>query len=513
MRQSLKVLFLAAEADPFVKIGGLGDVAGSLPAALRAITPDETGEPDWGEIDVRLVLPFHGAIQRQSYPFRTAAVFEVPHAGGPIRAEALTVEMNGVPVYFIAGPPISPDAPVYTADPSVDGVKFTFFSLAALELARNLGWSPHIVHANDWHTSPALYSLYLNRERDPFYYNTAALLGLHNLPYLGLGAGPALASFGLQAAAGSPLPDWAQDLPLPLGLLSADHIVAASPTYAREIMTPEFGSGLESFLRGRAGDISGILNGIDTDRWDPATDPVIHSKYDLESLAGRPANKKALQEELDLQPDPDCLLFGMVTRMDNQKGIDLAPDALRRVAGSPWQAVILGTGDPALEAAMRRLETEFPDRVRAVIRFDAALSHRIYAGADALLIPSRYEPCGLTQMIAMRYGCVPVARAVGGLRDTIQDHTRSDHSTGFLFKMASSEALASALRRALRAYPGRAEWQLMQQRGMAQDFSWRRFARQYFALYSRLVRDRASIQAASGTPPAERADPMTEREG
>ena len=513
MQQSLKVLFLAAEADPFVKIGGLGDVAGSLPAALRAISPEETSKSGWGEVDVRLVLPFHGAIQRQSDPFRTAAVFEVPHAGGMIRAEALTVEMNGVPVYFIAGSPISPDAPVYTADPSVDGVKFTFFSLAALELARSLGWSPHIVHANDWHTSPALYSLYLYRGRDPFYYNTASLLGLHNLPYLGTGAGPALASFGLQPADASSLPDWAQDLPLPLGLLSADHIVAASPTYAREIMTPEFGSGLEGFLRTRAGDISGILNGIDTERWNPATDPVIQANYGPEALAGRVANKKALQEELGLQPDPNCLLFGMVTRMDNQKGIDLAPDALRRVAGSPWQAVILGTGDPSLEAAVRRLEAEFPDRVRAVIRFDAALSRRIYAGADALLIPSRYEPCGLTQMIAMRYGCVPVARAVGGLRDTIQDHARSDHSTGFLFKMASSEALASALRRALRVYAARSEWLAMQQRGMKQDFSWRRFARQYFALYSQMVGERSSALAASGTPPAEGANPITEGDG
>ena len=483
MPQSLKVLFLAAEAYPFVKIGGLGDVAGSLPAALKEVSSSLDNEAG---VDIRLVIPFHGAIQRKAYPFRGKASFQVPSVDGPVPAEALTMQMAGIPVYLIAGPPIQADAPVYNPDIAEDGLKFTFFSLAALELARSLNWIPHIVHANDWHTAPALYSLYVHRAEDRFYYNTATVLGLHNLPYLGVGAGPALSLFGLPPATGSSLPDWAQHVPLPLGLLAADHIVAASPTYAREILTPEFGSGLQDFLRKRSGSISGILNGIDEKRWSPENDPLLAANYTQSTLEKKVANKVALQEELGLQIDPEIPFLAMVSRLDHQKGVSLVPSALRQLTGVPWQAVILGTGDPVLEASIRRLETDIPDRVRAAIRFDAALSHRIYAGADMLLIPSRYEPCGLTQMIAMRYGCIPVARAVGGLKDTIRDY-RSQASTGFLFQTASPRALANAIRRALRVYSDQNAWRGLQERGMATDFSWKRFARQYLTLYRSLA--------------------------
>lgn len=490
MKTTLKVLFLAAEADPFVKIGGLGDVAGSLPPALRSISAPATfpftdgAEPaEKIEVDVRLVIPFHGAIQRQAYPLRRVTAFDIPHASGPIRAEALTLEANGLPVYFIAGKPIPPDAPVYTTDTNLDGFKFTFFSLAALELARSLNWIPHIIHANDWHTSPALYALSLTQQPSSFYYNTATVLGLHNLPYLGVGAGPALGDFGLPAAVGSPLPVWAQHMPLPLGLLSADHIIAASPTYAQEIMTAEFGSGLQDFLQTRAPVITGILNGIDTQRWDPRSDVHLVQTYNEDQLVDRSRNKAALQREFGLPVDENLPLLAMVTRMDNQKGVDLVPDALRQILDLPWQVIILGTGDPAIEAAAHQLELDYHDRIRAAIRFDAALSRRIYAGADMLLIPSRYEPCGLTQMIAMRYGCIPVARATGGLRDTIFDPAQSDHPNGFLFEKATSEALAGGLARALELFPDRQAWQSLQRCGMQQDFSWQHFARQYLDRY------------------------------
>jgi starch synthase len=410
------------------------------------------------------------------------------------RAEALMLELDGLPVYLIAGPLIPADAPVYTPDAGADGVKFTFFSLAALELARQLDWAPHVVHANDWHTAPAVYALGLRREGDAFYRHTATLLGLHNLPYLGVGAGQALADFGLPPASNSALPEWARDVPLPLGLLSADHIVAASPTYAQEILTPEFGSGLQEFLETRSGRISGILNGLDVERWNPHDDSLLAVNYSVDDLTQRAANKVALQAEFDLQPDLNVPLLAMVTRMDHQKGVDLVPEALRLLVSSrtharlPWQAIILGTGDPGVEAAARQLEVDFPSRVRAALRFDAALSHRLYAGADMLLIPSRYEPCGLTQMIAMRYGCVPVARATGGLRDTIADFDRSADSTGFLFNEPTPEALAGALVRALHTYARPRAWHGLQSRGMRRDFSWARFARQYLELYLSLTR-------------------------
>jgi len=367
-----------------------------------------------------------------------------------------------------------------------------------MELMRQLDWKPHLIHANDWHTAPILYALKRLRASDPFYRHAALLLGLHNLPYMGAGAGPALAEFGLPPAKESPLPWWAQDMPLPLGLLSADHIVAASPTYAQEVLTEEFGCGLQDFLTTREDSLSGILNGLDVERWNPSTDPALAANYEGERLEARAINKAALQVEFGLEQAAGVPLLAMVTRMDQQKGVDLALEALRLMEGLPGrfssaQVIILGTGDPHLEDAARSLEADFPAQARAAVRFDTALSHRIYGGADILLIPSRYEPCGLTQMIAMRYGCVPVARATGGLRDTIQDCDATIDSTGFLFAEASPEALAAGLRRALFYYADTKAWRGLQLRGMKRDFSWQRFARQYAELYRTLVERRQMI--------------------
>jgi len=475
MKRKIRVLFLAAEADPFVKIGGLGDVAGSLPAALRAL----------GKVDIRLVIPFHAAIQHSWLHLRHVAAFDIPHASGALLADALITEINGLLVYLISGAPIHSQVGVYSADTNADGHKYTFFSLAALELMRILDWVPDIVHANDWHTAPAIYAL--GREQGPFFNNTATVLGLHNLPYLGNGAGPAMNAFGLPPSTDPALPWWAQNMPLPLGLLTADHIVAVSPTYAQEIMTPEFGSGLEDFLRTRAAHISGILNGLNTERWDPAKDEALVENYTSQSLEKRAANKRSLLDEFGLNPDPSLPLFAVVSRLDPQKGIDLIPPAFAQINDLPWQIIILGTGVEPLESAMREFESAFPARVRAAIRFDTNLSHRIYAGADALLIPSRYEPCGLTQMIAMRYGCVPIARSTGGLRDTIQDLNASPPVTGFLFRETDADQLANAIHRSIQVFSNPAAWEAIQQNGMLQDFSWERFARQYLELYQSLL--------------------------
>lgn len=481
--RSLKIFFLAAEAEPFVKVGGLGDVAGSLPKALKALTSDPKLKYD--EIDIRLVIPFHGSIQRQAFHFHSVGTFTVSHRGGDIIGEALMTEIEGIPIYLISGPPIPKDAPVYSEDTAVDGHKFTYFSLAALELARLLDWRPDILHANDWHTAPSIYALKIRE--DPFYKNTATVLGLHNLPYMGENAGPALEDFGLSTSGDSPLPWWAQKLPLPLGLLVADHIVTVSPTYAKEILTHDYGAGLEDFLKTRSNHISGILNGIDTQLYNPEKDPALITTYTSKDLTKRKANKIALLKEFNLNPDPEIPLLGMVTRMDPQKGVDLIPVTLRLLAHEKWQAIFLGTGQSELEELMMKLEKEFPDRVRAAIRFDTLLGRRIYASADAILIPSRYEPCGIGQMIAMRYGCVPIARSTGGLRDTIRDHNAA-HKTGFLFSRPTSKDFSAALRRALTAFEKKALWQDLQRNGMAQDFSWERSARQYLKLYASLIK-------------------------
>ena len=473
----LKVFFLAAEADPFVKIGGLGDVAGSLPYALiRA------------GADTRLALPLHGSIQQQNLPLQQIARYDIDHQGGKIEAVVFMAEFNGLIVYFVSGDPIPTLAPVYSGNNTIDGYKYTFFSIAALQLLEHIDWSPDVFHANDWHTAPAVYALDLsqrNSDRSSF---IASVLGIHNLPYLGNGAESALQSFGLPPATSSDLPLWAQVLPLPLGMLSCDQIITVSPSYAQEIMTIEFGSGLDSFLRTRQTSISGVLNGLSVEQWDPASDMALPSRYNVATIDHRQINKRALLEELSLTQDLDIPLFAMISRLDPQKGVDLLPAALHAISDHPWQLVILGTGVPELENEMRHLEAIFPGRVKAEIRFDLNLSRRIYGGADILLIPSRYEPCGLTQMIAMLYGCVPVARAVGGLKDTISDEGMRKTQTGFLFEDASAMDLAAALRRSLTVFKRKKNWWSIQKNGMGEDFSWERSAKQYISIYNQIIR-------------------------
>ncbi len=480
MPEPLRVLTLAAEAEPFIKVGGLGDVAGSLPAALRRL-PEA--------VDIRLALPFYPQIDTFPYTLEPLLTFRVPHEQGPIPCEVFQTTEKGVVVYLLKGGPIHASPAIYERDDSHNSFKFTFFSLAALELARHLNWQPHVVHAHDWHTSPAVYKLHLTENQDGFFDNTGTLLTVHNLPYLGDSS--ALSDFGLPPAEDSPLPDWAQNLPLPLGLFSADKINTVSDGYAKEIMTPEYGAGLDPFLRARREDITGILNGIDTQTWDPEHDVYLPLPYDIDQIHRRRKNKIQLLHEVGLGINPEIPLIGTISRLNRQKGVDLLPGALRLVSDLPWQAILLGTGDPGLERELQGLDGTLP-QVRANISYDGELAHRIYGGADMLLIPSRYEPCGLTQMIAMRYGCVPVARATGGLRDTIIDYhgetpqSRPRASTGFLFDRIHPNALAEGIRRALDVYEDDRSWLGLQQRGMKMDFSWTRSAEKYLKLYQEI---------------------------
>ena len=476
------MLFAAAEADPIIKVGGLGDVTGSLPHALCALEPEDALDYT---MDIRLAIPYHAAIRSKIANPELVASFSVPHPAGAIPAQAYQASINCLPVYLIDGEPISAEPGVYSQDARKAGEKFTFFSLAILELARALNWAPDVLHAHDWHAALAVYLLCANQS-DTFFANTHAVLTVHNLPFMGAGTQEALADYGIPAAVDARLPAWAQTQPLPMGMAAADYLTTVSPTYAREILTPEFGSGLQDFLQLRAGTLYGILNGLDEDAWNPAADAALAQPFDARSLEKRAANKKALLKEMDL-PDLNVPLLVFVGRMDRQKGVDLAVDALRQIADLPWQAILLGTGDLGLQSAVLRLEAEFPLRVKAAVRFDAQLSRRMYAGGDMLLMPSRYEPCGLAQMIAMRYGCIPVARATGGLRDTILDQQDAAGSTGFLFETAAPEALAGVLRRALAAYTDREGWQARMKCGMKQDFSWKRSAQSYARLYHKLI--------------------------
>jgi starch synthase len=488
----INVLFMASEADPLIKVGGLGDVAGSLPRALRTVSATANLLP--AELDVRLVIPFHPAIHKDRFPIQQITEYKVHSIDSDILAKVFSLELEGVPIYLIGGEPIEKESGVYSSNLEADGYKYVYFSQAALNLVKKIDWKPDIVHANDWHTSPAIYSLALNRPIDPFFKQAASVLTVHNLPYLGAMTGPALRAFELPPVDNTSLPAWAGDMALPLGLLTADIIVAVSPGYAKEIMTVEFGSGLQTFLRAHSDKITGILNGLDTFKWNPATDAELASNFTPANLEARIANKAFLQNELGVEINPSIPLLAMVTRMDPQKGVDLAVDSVRilfqsdSLSASPVQIVFLGTGDPLLEQAACRLELDYPKYVCTRIIYNERLSRHIYAGADMLLMPSRYEPCGLSQMIAMHYGCLPIARATGGLSDTIQDQKDSSQNTGFLFKPASSNALAEAILRALRIYTDNPKvWHAMQIHAMQQDFSWDRSAMEYLRQYKILL--------------------------
>ena len=478
MSKTIRILFLAAEAAPFVKIGGLADVAGSLPRALRSLSEEDAGGV---KLDIRLAIPLHMVIRTEAATLRPVANFSIKRSGKELGAQVYETHLGEMPVYFIAGDPITISGAVYSANPILDGEKYTFFSLAALEMTKQIGWQPDVIHANDWHTGLSAYALLLKRW-DGEMTDTKSVLTVHNLPFLGPDITGRLAAYGIPLTQ-TDLPEWARAQPLPLGMWAADKTVAVSPTYAKEMLTPELGAGLDEFLRQRDDSLTGILNGIDIQSFDPAQDESLAATYTAVTLTERVWNKTALQEWAGLEANSEIPLFGVVSRMESQKGIDLIFDALRRLKGS-WQAVILGTGDHGLETRAKRLQSRMPDRVKVEIRYDAKLARQIYAGADMFLMPSRYEPCGLSQMIAMRYGCVPIVRSTGGLKDTV-----ISGETGFTFEKETPRAFRAAIRQAITAYSDHENWQKLQRNGMAKDFSWANSAKQYAALYNSLLSD------------------------
>jgi starch synthase len=472
MPQTINILFLAAEAEPFVKVGGLGDVAGTLPRALRALSNSEV------KLDVRLVLPHHSVIRSDT--FRPVGIYSIPRGKAEVQVEAYEGILDGMPVYFLNGDPIRASGSVYSSNNKLDAEKYTFFSLAALELPRQLNWEPNIIHVNDWHTALAAYGNLVKRWNEKSR-RVASLVTIHNLPFLGPNVSDILEEYGLPLA-NTDVPEWARVMPMPLGLWASDLIVAVSPTYAEEILHPEFGSGLQEFFRNRTDHLRGILNGIDTVSFDPQTDPTLAANFSAETLSLRSRNKAALQERAGLPIDPGVPLLGMVSRMDQAKGIDIALKGLKMMAKHHWQLILLGAGDLKLEALAKKLQQDMPGRVCVETRYDARLARQIYGGSDIFLMPSRYEPCGISQMIAMRYGSVPLVRAVGGLHDTV-----TDSETGFVFVDTKVKSFNDALRRALQCYTDRSRWVQLQKAGMAQDFSWSSSASKYLDVYQKLI--------------------------
>lgn len=483
----LRVLFLSAEVFPFAKTGGLADVSGSLPKAIRALGHD-----------IRVAMPRYGFIDAGRWDLRVAIPhLHVPFGQGTEPATVYQAEMDGVPVYMIDNARFFHRDGIY-AYPD-DAERFIFFSRAALELARALDWAPDIVHCNDWHTALVPNWLKTVYRDDPFWRQARTIYTVHNLAYQGIFGYRVLEVAGLAHygfVAHPQLSQWDHVVHfMGRGLIFADFITTVSPRYAQEIMGPEHGAGLDPILRDRTDTVVGILNGIDTEVWNPAADPDLARQYDADHLEDRVQNKRALQEEARLPANPDLPLLGFIGRLTEQKGIDLLTQAVDDIARYlEAQLVVLGTGEERWHKALQDVAQRHPANIRLFLTFNAPLAHRIYAGVDILLMPSRFEPCGLNQMIAMRYGAIPVVREVGGLADTVQDfNPRTGEGNGFAFYPYGPTALYTAVVRAVETWKHEGMWQDLQRRGMATDFSWTRSARRYVDVYYRALAQPAAV--------------------
>jgi len=479
----LKVLFISAEADPFVKIGGLGDYAGSLPLAIK-----KAGETSHGDhIDIKVAIPYHRPINLSGYHIKKTWHFKVENRDGAASGFAHEVEKDGITFYFIrrAGNPAG-YGNVYNLRQEDDAKKYLFFSLACIELLKEIDWYPDILHANDWHT--AVSAKYLKEryvEVKPLY-KTKSLLVIHNMPYMGQGSQKQLKKYNISPAKNIDFPDWAQNLPLPIGLDSADQISTVSPSYARELKTEEFAGGLENFFINNSSRFSGILNGIDTNKWNPDDDPFIFKTYSELDIENKKLNKLDLLATLGIRNRIDIPLFIMVARLTHQKGLDIIIKAIPNLTDENWTGIILGTGDPSYEKELVRIQKIMPDKLHVILDYNAPFAHTMYAGGDFFLMPSLYEPCGISQMIAMRYGCIPIANRVGGLIDTIKP-SGSENQTGYLFPEATHQAFINSFKCGLADYHHPKKWRRIQLQAMREDFSWGKSAGEYINLYKKML--------------------------
>ena len=486
----MKILFLASEVDPFAKTGGLADVAGALPKALTAL-----------QHDVRIAMPLYKAVDRAKFGLQDSGVKVIVRIGSlPLegRIWTATLPKSAITTYFIECAPLFDRDGLYQNrgnDFPDNLTRFSFFAQAALRMLPSLRWQPGVVHCHDWQSALACVHLACGPlGQEPFFAGMAPVFTVHNLAYQGLFPREQWPITGLPEPLFSidGLEFYGQINCLKGGLIGARAITTVSPTYAQEIQTPEFGCGLDGLLRARRDDVAGILNGIDAEEWNPQTDPHIAARYAVDEPAGKSLCKLALQKSQGL-PERHELLIGMIQRLAEQKGIDIFVAAMEELMALPVHVVILGTGDPKYHQQLEELAKKFPGRLALNLKFDNALAHQIEAGADAFLMPSRFEPCGLNQMYSMRFGTVPIVKKVGGLADTVVDlnpDTKVSHTaTGFVFEEHSARALLDAVRRAVTAFRDHALWAQLVQTGMRQDFSWTRSARAYVEVYQRAMND------------------------
>ncbi|MGR8979875.1 MAG: glycogen synthase GlgA [Gammaproteobacteria bacterium] len=476
-----KILFVTSEAHPLIKTGGLADVSGSLPKALADLSQD-----------VRMIIPKYQALKTHGENIRYLCSLRIDNRS--INILETSIPDSKVIVWLIDYPGFYN----YPGNPYVDekgepwpnnAERFALFCRVAVEIAMNRvnqDWKPDIVHCNDWQSGlvPALLSLEYDRP--------ATVFTIHNMAYQGLFPPAAAAALNLPGQLVHPegLEFHSLISFIKGGLVYSDRITTVSPTYALEIQTPDFGYGLEGLLAHRKDFLSGIINGIDVDQWNPETDPYIAQHYKPASLNQKMFNKSELQRRLELPVNDHVPLFALIGRLVEQKGIDLLLDCLPEMVDLPMQFILLGSGDKEFEKKLTNFAHLYPDKIAINIGYDEPMAHLIEAGADIFLMPSRFEPCGLNQMYSQRYGTIPIVRRTGGLADTVVDslpHTVADSSaTGIIFNEASAGSLMEAIKRAMILYANHDIWKKIQLSGMKRDFSWQQSAEQYLALYQSL---------------------------
>jgi starch synthase len=492
MAKSLDVLFVSSEVEPFAKTGGLADVSGALPKAIKNL-----------EHEVRIMMPRYGSInERKAKLHEMMRLKEVDVPVGAkayqasVRSSFIASDHTKVQVYFLdnhslfgrSGLYVHPDTKKDYAD---NDERFIFFSRGILEVLKKLGWQPDIIHCNDWQTGlvPAyLKTLYKN---DPFYKETKTVFTVHNMAYQGVFPKSMFPKTLLPAElfSGAGVEAFGNVNLLKAGLVFADSITTVSERYAEEICSSdEYGCGLEEVLKRRKKDLSGILNGIDYTIWDPGIDEYVPHRYDARTIDLKVENKKALLARMGLPFNEQTPVIGIISRLADQKGFDLIDEILDSMMKLDLQLVVLGTGEKRYHDLFEKAHRKFPQKVGISLSFNEELAHMIEAGSDMFLMPSRYEPCGLNQMYSLRYGTVPIVRSTGGLDDTIEDVGHSSTGTGFKFKNYESTELLKAVQRALHAYQDQPAWRKLMKNGMSKDFSWETSAKKYIQLYRSLAR-------------------------
>ena len=479
----LRVLVCSSEVVPFAKTGGLADVAGALPKALAAMGHD-----------VRVSLPKYGTIDARKFGLeRAAGPFAVTMGATAQVSVDVSGAIPGVKTYLIDSPKHFDRKALYS-EPD-DAERFALFSRAVLEFIRQSEWQPDVIHCNDWQTGLIPVYLRTTYKNDPVLSRIATLYTIHNLAYQGVFGPDALDKVGLDRSLFTMdrLEFYGQANFMKGGLVFADMLSTVSEAYSREIQTPEFGERLEGVLARRRGDLFGVLNGIDYDEWDPGTDQLLPARFAADDLKGKAADKAALQKKLGLPQRADVPVFGLVSRLAGQKGLDILSEVLPHMLQLDVQFALLGTGEHHYHDLLSGFAKQYPDKLGLVLGFDNPLAHLIYAGSDFFLMPSRYEPCGLGQMISLRYGTIPVVRHTGGLADTITDfNPQTGAGNGFSFREHTSVALFGAVARALLTMKTPPAWQRLVKNAMACEFSWGRSAKSYLELYQRAVEHRRS---------------------